>query len=425
MGWRRELDALKSLHGSVKVVLWRALRRTHLWVATPPERRKGLFNPPSEVMLQASGRVCMREPELIEPVGVFTALLRAPHEAESRPVVEACRRVQEWADARGMLSVAVQFAEAAATVQPESAARANEAARLCRRAAYDDRAADWYLRAYKLGVRGKGRANRKQSLWALLGYGALMKDLGQYDEAKLYYNRAARAAYSMGLRKEAAEAQHDLMGLAAEMGEFTAAEWHARQALKLYPARHTRVPYFVHDFAFVLIRNCFYTFALALLEKLLPLITRPEEEVLVYGSMARATGGIGQRKQFEVVEREILQRIQMYQDFAPSALNGLAEGARALGDWERAEQYARAALALARTRKDAVEEQVASVLLGRIAMREAFPLHQDPPDQHRLELLMRRFVIRLQTWKAPGQSKPGADPDTGSTPANRSEASVA
>ena len=412
VGWRRELDALKSLGGSVKVVLWRALRRTHLWADTPPERRKGLFNPPSEAMLQASGRVCMREPELIEPVGVFTSLLRAPHETDGRLIGGACRRVHEWADARGMLAVAVQFAEAAATVQPESAARANDAARLCRRAAYDDRAADWYLRAYKLGVRGKGRGNRKQSLWALLGYGALMKDLGRHEEAKLYYNRAARAAYSMGLRKAAAEAQHDLMGLAAEMGEFTAAEWHARQALRLYPDSHPRLPALAHDWAFVLVRLHCYTPAIPLLQEAVRRTYTLDLQTLFWGTLARAVAGARQRSAFDEAEAKILHLTELNDEYAPAALIHLAEGERSFGEWEQANHYACRTLEIAQRRRDTLLEKDAAELLAAIADRLEAPIEQPVKDQERTEVLTRRFKAKLQRWKAPDCHQPGADPDS-------------
>lgn len=407
VGWARELGALKPLGAEMRMVLWRALRRVRLWADVPEDGREGLFLPPSDAVLQATGRACVQAPVLIEPLGVFTSLLRDPHHAEGARLGEACRQVFEWADAQGMLPVAVQFAEAGAAADPRSPARANDAARLCRRAAYDDRAGEWYLRAFKLAVRAKGRKNRKEALRALRGYGALMKDSGRIEEAKFYYNRAARRAHSMGLRRDAGSAHHDLMGLAAETGAVATAEWHARLALRFYPIHYPRVPALAHDFAFLLVLQYYFSPALALLVETIPLIQHPGEQIVVWSTLAWAAAGAGRWDRFHEAESVTLHGIEHHDEFAPVALIHLAEGCRALLEWDKAAQYAAAAAESARKYKDTDLESEALALREKIAIQTASP--GETPASKEVEALARRISARLRQWQAPSRRRPGAD----------------
>lgn len=424
LGWRRELEALRPLGVGLRLSLWRALRRVRLWADTPQESREGLFTPPTGLALRATGRACVLAPGLIEPLGVFTSLLRAPHQAEGERLAEACRQVYEWADAQGMLPAAVLFAEAAASAEPANPVWANDAARLCRRAAYNERAAEWYLRAFKLATHGRSRGDHKQSLWAMLGYGALMKDLGRYEEAKHYYNRAARKAYRLGWRRDAAEAHHDLMGLAAETGEFGAAEWHARQALKFYPSGHPYVPALAHDWAFLLVRLHHFAPAFDLLESAVPQIELPQIQTIAWSTMAWAAAGSGHRQRYEEAEERTLCLMQLHEAFAPAALVHLAEGSRLLEQWDRAEQCAAEAVEMARSRNESSIEREAEALLHAIRSRET-PRGEMILAPNRIEGMSRRFKARLVKHKAPGRSRPGANSVVSGSPPKMPRVSVA
>ena len=299
------------------------------------------------------------------------------------------------------------FAEAAATSDPEDPARANIAARMCRRTVLDERAAAWYLRGFGLAAK---TGNHREAIWSLLGYGTLLKDQGRHDEARRFIDRAARRAENTGRRREAAECQHDLLCLAAEMGEFRESERRARLALSLYPSRHPRIPHMVHDFAFVLIRQFYYSHALTLLDSLIRVLTRPGEQALVYGTIARAAGGTRRRDRFEEAQARAVRLAEVHEEFASAVLVNVAEGARAFGEWERAEQWAGKALEIARSRKDGLVEQVASELLDRISKHEPAPGEASPPDRERIQALTFRLAAKLQNWKAPADARTGAEP---------------
>lgn len=408
---KRELRILDSLDGRTRLALWRALRRVRLWVETPEDRREGLFLPAAEGVLRESVRACEEEPALLEPLGALSLLRRGPHRMEEWQVAEACRLVWEWADRRGLLSVGVLFAEAAALAEPESPGRSNDAARLCRRAALHDRAEVWYTRAMVLAGQASTREGRKEGLWALLGFGTLMRETGRHEAARTHFNKAARKADSLGMKREAAEVHHDLLLLCAEMGEFPAAAWHARSALNLYPLSHPRFPALAHDFAFLLVRQCYFTPALSLLEKTIHFIEAPAERAVVWSTLARAAAGAGRRDRFEQVEREILHLIGIHEEFAPAALIHLAEGKRAFGEWDSAGEYAEKTLEAAERRKTVLLERDATELLERIASREPAPEEEVPSKRERLTVLIPEFVRRLGKWEALGRYRSRAGPE--------------
>ncbi|HYW05484.1 MAG TPA: hypothetical protein VE913_00935, partial [Longimicrobium sp.] len=91
-------------------------------------------------------------PELSGALGLLALVPRAPELVDGKQIAEACHTVYEWADLRGMVRTGRLFAEMAAHADPEDPARANYAARMCRRAALFPRAADWYQRGLGLAV---------------------------------------------------------------------------------------------------------------------------------------------------------------------------------------------------------------------------------------------------------------------------------
>lgn len=193
---------------------------------------------------------------------MFALLIRAPGLVEPRQIAEACHQTREWAEERSMLEAAMLFAEAAALTEPEDPGYANTAGRLCRRAAYDERSTTWYHRAFGLAVRMR---ERTETIRALLGYGGLMYHLGRHSDARRYYERAVRVAVHTGRHRQAAEAKHDMVLIAAEAETYHEGERHARQALQYYPVHHPRISYLVHDVAFLFVRNRLYSSALPLL----------------------------------------------------------------------------------------------------------------------------------------------------------------
>ncbi|HEU0077708.1 MAG TPA: hypothetical protein VFQ76_08690 [Longimicrobiaceae bacterium] len=385
----------------------------------PPPARKNLALPDAAAAGERLAAACAYAPRLLEAFGTFALLGREPEAVTGSQLASACRHVQVWAEERVSFDIAALFAEAAATADPDAPSRAFDAGRLCRRSDHHGRAAAWYLRAFSLAVRGK---SHHEVIKALLGYGNLMKDLGHHDEARVYYERAARRAAGSGRRRQAAEAHHALLTLAAEAGMYPSACRHVRKAIENYPIHHPFVPYLVHDFAYVLLENRHFSFAIGLLTRLVSVIENQNVLTIVYASLARAAGGMRDVRRFREAERSTLLLFEHHQDYAPSVFNCLAEGAWALGELTEAEVYAAVALTTARIRKDNPATVNASNILSLLAEGTAPLFEVEPADRKRLDSLVHRLMARLRTWGAASRNAQSAAPHAAVGPVTSSEA---
>jgi tetratricopeptide (TPR) repeat protein len=303
----------------------------------------------------------------------------------------------------------MHFAEAAAIVDPNDPTWAINAGWMCRRAVVYDRAAIWYERGYKLAVRLRHQdltLSRKESIRALVEYGALLKDQGRQDVAREYYHRAARRAARFGRKREAAVVLHYLLALGAEVGGFEESLEFAQQAFDLYPLQDRQIPALAHDWAFHMVRFACYSPAINLLELAVSRAHTPELQTLYWGTLARAMAGVRRRERFEEAERKTLHFVGLYEEYAPAALVNLSEAARSLGEWDHSEQYAGMAVEFARAREDVVVERFALELLDKIAAREPAPEEWEPPQADQIRILCRRLAARLRKWKAPGPAGP-------------------
>jgi tetratricopeptide (TPR) repeat protein len=387
------LPVLKQVESAAGLVLWRALMDVSLWSAAPAERRS-LFHPPNAHVRERLAYARAETSELAPAIGTFALLLQAPELVDATQVADACAFVHEWADARGLVLTALLFAEAAARAEPDNPVRANLAARSARRALEFDRAGTWHLRAYKLAVRAH---DDREKVWALLGYGSTMKTMGQSAEARRFFHRGARAAKGTGRRKESALAHHNLADIAVEAGKYRLAEMHANAALSLYPHDHPRIPALAHDFAFALLRQHHYSAALYLLERVVPLIRRPEEQALVLSSLAWAAGGAGRVRRLEEAERTAVELVGIFPDFAFGVFLHLAEGWRACSDWERADRYAEAArLAAERQQEPHLAREAADL---REIIRQRQGAAGEAPPAPRTKSVLRGLANRLEGWK--------------------------
>lgn len=398
------IGVLGDVDGVAGVELWRALRDVHLWATTAAELRPGTFPGGTPARVRERHQLAAAAaPEIAPELETFARVAAAPHLVDVAQLAAACGRVAAWAEERSSITTAAHFAEAAAQLDPENAGRANDAARLCRRAGLPGRSGAWYERGYTLAVRVR---SRRETLRALLGFGGLLQSLGAHEDARPFYLRAARRAARTGRLRQAAEAHHDLLLLCAELGRYPEAREHARRALLLYPQASPRFPYLVHDFAFLLVRQRHHVQALALFERLTKKLGRPKERALLWGSLAWAAAGAGSRERFHEAEERALQLVaEGDPDYAPGALLHLAEGARIVWEWDRAAAHARAAADLAAARKDAALLREAGELLELIDQRRP----AEPPEPiagARAEVLARRMARRLRKWRAPARSAP-------------------
>ena len=322
------IDVLSQVEGVAGLVLWRALVDARLWGESRAQDLREVFRVPSAEVRERFTLAAAEIPSLAPHRCTFARLLQSPDLVTSSQVAGAYKLVHEWADESGLVVTASLFAEAAAYAEPENPARANLAARSARRALMYDRSGAWHLRAYKLAVRVKDAA---EHVWALIGYGAMMKKTDRITEARRFLLRATLRARDVGRRKEAGMAHHDLMNIAVELGRHRLAEVHASAAVSHYPHDHPRIPALARDFAFALLRQHHYAAALSLLERVVPLVTRAEERALVLSTLAWAAAGARRPSRFAEAERVALELVAVYQDHAPSVFIHLAEALRASG----------------------------------------------------------------------------------------------
>lgn len=386
-------EVLAQMESAAGLVLWRALLDARLWGETPAQQRRSLFRAPTTDVRERFALACEEIPALAPAFGTFALVLRSPDLATSEQVASACVLVHDWADQAGLQTVALLFAEAAAHAEPQNPVRANLAARSARRALIYERAGAWHLRAHKLAVRSR---NRGQIVWALLGYGAMMKATGRIAEARKFLQRASRRAKALGRKKESAMAHHDLMNIAVELERYRLAELHAGFALSLYPGDHPRLPALAHDFAFMLLRQNHHSAALPLLERAVRLVRRPGERALVLSTLAWAAGGAGRPKRLADAERATLELVAIFDEYAVTTFLHLAEAFRASGDLDRAHQYVDEAERAATARNEPQFAHEAAAL--RLLLQEA----RTPAPVDRLPTPRTQAVLRDLTAKVKG-----------------------
>ncbi|HEX6036789.1 hypothetical protein [Longimicrobium sp.] len=404
------MEVVKRLDGARGPVLFQALRYVYEWsrgTADEAARTRLEGRPVSVAARELMDDATEEVPELAGAFETFAALRESPAEIAPARVGGACRGVAAWAEERSLITVAAHFAEAAAYADTESPECANDAGRLCRRAALNERAALWFDRAFYAARRLK---RRREMIRALLGYGSLAKNMGHMDAALDAYERAARLARRTRRRKQAAEAYHDLLAITAEIGPFEHAEMHALTAAQLYPATHPYLPALAHDWAFLLVRIRHYTPALPLLRLALLRIERPGIRALVWSTLAWAAGGAQRAPQFEEAEREALALVAKYDEYAPAVYIHLAEGARRIGRWTDATAYSAAAERASAERGAAMLEVEARELLQAIKDQTEPPGELVPADPDGIELVRVTLTGRLQPRKGPETNQPGANP---------------
>jgi tetratricopeptide (TPR) repeat protein len=376
------------------VALWLAVRNVLAWAdSVPGPEPLCPAAPASAARLKAAHE---QAPELSEALSKFAALRALPRLIPRDEVSAACRTVAEWSDALSMFGTAAEFSEAAAKANPQDADYATLAGKACRRAGFVDRASLWYVRGFSLGL---SVGNSRACVRALLGYGRLLVDQGKHMEARRYFRRAARRAHHMGNREQAAAAYHDLFTISAEIGHQRDTWEMLSRALRLYPIRHHQVPSLAHDFAFYLLREGYYLRANRVLRYTVPRLVRPDNQLIGWATYARTNALTGNRELWETARKESLARLPSAGGFAAAANIHLAEGARALEDWEEARARAEVALVLARDRGESLIEVDAQALLDAVSSHARPAAEKLPEEASRVDSLVTEMVDRLLRWK--------------------------
>jgi hypothetical protein len=416
------MDILREVDGQLGAFLMFALRRVHDWAEIPEEQRESYFEPDPSSGPERRARfrstaaerlalACAEAPELSDALSTLAFVSSATGPMVQAHLAEACDTVSAWAEARARNETAVRFAEAAAAVEPTSPKRANLAGRACRLANLWSRADVWYLRGIGMARQIK---SRKEYFRGHLGAGAVAYLQGRYADAKRHFLSGAWKARDVGKLPLAARAQHDLLLLAVETNELTRAVGHSQRALRWYPRHHARIPYLVHDYAYLMVSIRQDRLALHLLDLVLEVITAPHERLLVLGTVARAAGGHGDRDRFGAAQTFVETMSTDYPQHSAQALCDVARGAWMLELWETAERVAIRArnVAMEQGREDTAD--AAGRVLESVACRTSAPT---PPALPRgmlaeVEKLALEYQLRMERWKPrlEGSTPPRTDP---------------
>lgn len=408
---REALGLPDELQESLGIELWRGLANVRLWADTTPSGRGGLFSRIDQRGLRsrrAAARV--HAPELTAALETFGELTANPQLARARDLVDACKLVAAWAEDHGLYETAIQFAEAAAAVSPARPSLANLAARLCRIGGQQGRAELWYDRAIgltrqalKVAPKERRKLLRREYIYAHLGFANLLLERDEPIRAIKTIRRAALTAKAAGMKGPAAEALHDAMYVATMNERLAQAAVYARRAASVYPYHHPRYPALAHDVAVLMILHGMYGAALSILQSAVRKITSPADNLVAWGSVARAAAGAGRLQRFRDAVRKVEELAPTYPQAGATALYSIAEGARLLGYWDAAERFAAAAAAGARETSSAQILTRAEHLMNLVAART--PGDPELPKSDPRGVLLRRLApalrLRVYRWRGP------------------------
>lgn len=395
------LSILDDVPGELGLVLWQSLRDCMLWGRVSETERGALFAPGAEAARVASILAANVPAEIEEPLRTVATLLGGPGAAREEAVALAARRIMQWADERGLLAVALAFAQAAAVVTPGDPAAAYAVGRLARRRAEYARAETWYRRTVALA--------RQVGDWptyalAFVGLGNLYAQRGAYPMARRFHTRALRAAGRNSLHHIEGLALHEMFGIATETGRSQEAEELARAAFQAYGPHHPQLPRFAHDVAYWWTTQGHFARAQRVFQEVLPHFTDPALRLLTVADLARAAGGAGDVVVFRRAwdeARELLRSEHDVEESAARALLDMAHGAASLKAWEQAEEAARQAVEIATQRRESKIRLTAEAVLEAARRHAAAPAEPVPalkPETiEAADALASEFVDSLQT----------------------------
>jgi tetratricopeptide (TPR) repeat protein len=398
------LPPLRDLGDDVAWALWYSVWKAHARGDAGPVPPAGGGD-----LARRFGAAAESAPELRAELEVLAAF--AAGGDELRAPSGALIRVAEWAASRALAEPAIQCAEAAAALVPESARRALAAARINRLFGEVSRAELFYERAITLARRTR---RWRTYVRAHLGKGTVKKSLGDREAARAHYITAARAARNLsGERWLAAQTQHDLLVLTTEEGDFEDSVQHGQLALEWYPLHHPNLPALAHDVSFLLVRLGVYMPAMELAELAVNTLVAPQDQVIAWSTLARAGAAAGDSATYRRAAENVLRRVGLFDLHAAAAFDNLAWGACFLAQWDDARQYATRSLEIAGRGAQTESAENARRALDAAVAHE-IPSHFPPLNERLVERVHhltadakhRLAIWRGPTWKRKRQSGP-------------------
>lgn len=397
------INVLKEFQDEVGAILWKSLRNVLLWGECDPQDRQELFPRASHEGRRAEILAAEPDPEVEGALVDLAGILARPASMDPERIAAACGRISDWAAEQGKSLTAMEFRQAAAVASPLDPRHALRVARAARDRAQYERAEAWLQRTIGLARQAKDWDTYARSYITL---GNMMRRRGAYPAARHNLTKALRRAVRQGQRETEGMALHDLFVLEFECGNSDQAQKFAARALKAYGRDHPLVPALAHDVAYAWLHD-------GQCERALPVFRAACERVSdqhrasALGSIARAAGVVGNRKEFEWAWKE-LENVQSGPGVA-EAWTDMARGAGSLGDWERARDAAHHAERLADNRGEAKITFTAESILedlraeeqaqkGLQAKRES----ADPREADRTDRLARDLLAQLQPAGASG-----------------------
>lgn len=361
---------LDEVGGDLGVALWRSVRNVALWSSTPPASRGALFAGAAAATREDDLARLDVDAELVAPLSVMVRLLENPGGMDLIRVVNACRRVSLWAEQRGYLATALEWAQAAAHAAPQSAALAYAVGRIARRRAEYDRAESWYARAI---VAARRASDWRTYATAYSGLGNMAVQKGNFPWAKRAYQRCLKAALRHGIEDLQGATYHSLFVTEIETGAGPEADALAERAFRALGAGHPDLPRLAYDVAYHWMLEGLCEEALRVGMTLERHFEAPAERVLVLGLVSRSAGGVGDRRTFAAARQRLDAVLDAggAQDAAARGLLGVAYGAASLSDWPLAEEYGDRALRIANERREGRVVLAAEAALDFVRSRPA------------------------------------------------------
>jgi tetratricopeptide (TPR) repeat protein len=345
------MEILREVPGETGVLLWQAYRNVMFWATAEPEDRGKLFSPEAgqrrlEDLLAADVPAAV-----VDALVSVGRLLGAPDTTRGESVADAMRAIAQWADAQGHDATALSFTQTAALAAPRNADFALAVGKSSRRRGENARAETWFRHAIMVA--------RQTGAWetygrAYLALGNMARERGNFPIAQRMHIKALRSGKRKGLAPIIGLASHDLFVVATETGRNEQAEHFARQAFRAYGTEHHNLPVLAHDIAYYWMNQGNFARALPVFEALQPLFPEMKNQLLVRAHVIRAAGGAGDRERFRKTWNEAM-KLTREADVVPvlaDSLLEMARGASSLGEWDRAEQVAERAVAVATERNE-------------------------------------------------------------------------
>ena len=396
------INVLKEFQDEVGAVLWKSLRNVLLWGECSPEDRSELFPRGSHEGRRAEILAAEPDPEVEGALVDLAGILARPGSMDPERIALACTRVAAWAEEQGKPLTSLEFFQAAAIASPLDPHHALRVARATRDRAQYERAEAWLQRAIGLARRAKDWDAYARAYIAL---GNMMRRRGAYPAARHNLTKALRRAVRQGQRETEGMALHDLFVLEYECGNTGEAQKLAARALRAYGRDHALIPALAHDLAYAWLHSGLY-------ERALPVFKAAYDRVAkhhlpgVLGSIARASGAMGDQSEFERAWRALSEL-----DPGPGvaeAWTDAARGAVSLGDWDEARDAARHAERIATERGEAKITFTAESILEDIhaeeraqeSMREADRTEEEW-DEASADRLADTLLQRLETAGPP------------------------